>query len=360
MKSLFIIIPNLKGGGSERVISNVVKHLDKSIFNITLILGQKVGEYVKDIPKEIVIIDLKKERVRQAIFPIIKLIQNKKPDVVLSTLGHLNLLIALFRISLPSNTKFIARESNTISIRNRDESYPRLFDFLFKTVYRNFDKVICQAQSMKLDLAINYKFPSEKMVVINNPVDFDNIEILLNEMPAFILSKNKINLIVIGRLSYQKRIDHAVKVMSFLPDNYHLSILGVGELDTEIAELIEELNLTKKVTMRGFVKNPYVIFGQADFLLSTSRYEGFPNVVLEANACGLPTIAYRYNGGITEIIENKINGVMVEEGNLQLLAKTILETKKSDFNKEKIISITKNRFGVKKIVSLYQQEIEKT
>lgn len=359
MKSLFVIVPNLKGGGSERVISNIVKYLDKSKFNITLVLGEKVGDYVKDIPRDVTIIDLKKERVRHAISPIIKLIRSEKPDLVLSTLGHLNLLIALFRPFLPAKTKFIARESNTISIRNKDESYPKLFDFLFRTVYRNFDQVICQAKSMKLDLEDNYKFPSEKMVVINNPVDFDNIEKSQSKIPSFILPEDKINLIIAGRLSSQKRVDDAIKVMSLLPGNYHLSILGIGELEDEVKKLVRELNLSKKVTMRGFVKNPYAIFSQADFLLSTSRYEGFPNVVLEANACGLPTIAYSYSGGITEIIENAKNGFLVEEGNLKLLAKTILGTKKSDFNKKEIIDMTKDRFEVKKIVSLYQKEIDK-
>lgn len=356
--NIFIIIPSLEGGGSERVISNVVKYLDEEKFKITLVLGCKKGKYVEEIPKLVNIIDFKKDRVRYAIFPIIKLIRHHKPDIVLSTLGHLNLLIAFFRPILPKRTKFIARESNTISLRNKDERYPKLFDFLFKTVYKNFDLVICQAKSMKKDLIINYNFPEQKLKIINNPVDFDKIEYLsAKDTGVSYLPKDKYNLLVIGRLTHQKRMDHAIKVMSCMPDNFHLTIAGEGELKEYLEELVVNLNLKDKVTFKGFVKNPYVLLKEANLVLSTSRYEGFPNVVLEANACGKPVLAYKYIGGIDEIIENDVNGELIEDGNLKLLSEALIKIFQSNnYNDEIIRNLTKQKYNVKHIVAKYESE----
>ncbi|MFB9055252.1 glycosyltransferase [Mariniflexile ostreae] len=360
MLNIYIIIPNLKGGGSERVISNLVKYIDKNRFDVTLILGNKIGEYVKDIPVGIRVVDLRKNRVRYAIIPIIKIIKKEKPDIVLSTLGHLNLLIALFRPFLPRKTKFIARESNTISVRNKDESCPWLFDFLFKTVYRNFDLVICQAESMKLDLLTNYNFPSDKTVVINNPIDFKNIDKLNAETAGVHLPDNKYNLLIVGRLSSQKRVDHAIKAMQNLSNEYHLTILGEGELKVQLQQLIDTLNLKEKISLVGFSDNPYSIYSKVDLLLSTSEYEGFPNVVLEANACGLPVVAYNYIGGINEIIVEGINGHLVENGNIRELSKTIINVLKyNNYDKKNIKILTKKRFEVGKIVKSYENEFYK-
>lgn len=358
--NLFIIVPSLYGGGSERVVSTLINYIDQSTFEITLVLGNKVGEFVKDIPSNVKVIDLKKDRVRKAIIPIVKLLIKKKPDIAFSTLGHLNLLIALFRPFLPKRTKFIARESNTISVRNKDESYPRLFDLLFKTVYKNFDLVICQANSMKNDLANNYGFPSNKLVVINNPIDSQKIIKLSKSNHGFLLPKNKINLLCIGRLSHQKRMDHAIKLMPLLSDDFHLTIIGDGELKNELDLLVKRLNLSKRVSLLGFIENPYSIVNQSDYMISTSRYEGFPNVVLEANACGIPVIAYNYIGGIDEIIIDKVNGELVENGNIKRFAQVIINTVNiNNYDKKYIKKMTKEKYEANVIVKKYEIEFIK-
>lgn len=355
MKKIFIIIPNLKGGGSERVISNLISCIDKSKFEVTLLLGNKIGKYVKEIPDSIHVIDLKKVRVRHAIMPIVKILRKEKPDIVLSTLGHLNLLIALFRPLLPRVTKFISRESNTISIRNKDENYPWLFDLLFKTVYKRFDLVICQAESMKADLFKNYGLSPNKMVVINNPIDFEKINKKDPELTENHLARDKFNLLIVGRLSYQKRVDHAIKVMRYLSEDYHLTVVGEGELELELKKLIKVSGLSGKVSMIGFNENIYDLYRQADLLLSTSRYEGFPNVVIEANACGIPVIAYNYIGGVNEIIKEGINGNLIKDGDIKEFSKAIIDSKENRrFNSEDIKIMTKNKFDILKIIKKYE------
>ena len=82
---------------------------------------------------------------------------------------------------------------------------------------------------MKKDLLTNFNFPQEKMVVINNPIDFDKINEFTYIKSKESLPKEKFNLLIVGRLTYQKRVDHAIKAMQYLSDEYHLTILGEGE-----------------------------------------------------------------------------------------------------------------------------------
>jgi len=166
----------MNGGGSERVILTLLTHLDREQYEPTLIMMKKEGRYLSLIPKDIEVVDLKATQARYAIFKIIKVIREKKPDIVFTTLAYLNLIIALIRPFFSRDITFIARESNTVSVRNKREKYPRLFDWLYKKIYRNFDLIVTQAKYMRDDLVQNYGIDASKMVIIYNPIDSKNIE----------------------------------------------------------------------------------------------------------------------------------------------------------------------------------------
>ena len=103
-------------GGAERFVSNVITHLDSNYFDITLILISKEGNYLKLLPKNLNIIDLKCLRVRNSFLKIVYLINYLKPDVVFTTVSHLNIFLGTLRIFFLRKAKFIARESNTLSV----------------------------------------------------------------------------------------------------------------------------------------------------------------------------------------------------------------------------------------------------
>ena len=98
-----------------------------------------------------------------------------------------------------------------------------------------------------------------------------------------------------------------------------------GEEKEKLLNLSKELNIEDRVHFLGFQKNPYKYMAQADLLILSSRYEGLPNVVLEANTCGLPVVAYNCPGGTREIIKDGLNGFLVECGNIDELAYKIEE-----------------------------------
>ena len=347
-------MPSLTGGGAERVMLTLVKHIDRDRFLPVFILMKKEGKFLNSIASDIEVIDLNSLSARYGIFKIAKVIKEQKPDIVFSTLGYLNLLIAMIRPFYSKKIKFISRESNTVSVENKTEKYPKLFDWLYQNVYNNFDLIITQSKYMRDDLVENFAIDKNKTSIIYNPVDIDEVVEKSNQTGENLLPKNKTNLIAVGRLSYQKGFDILVDTMTYLDESFHLTILGEGEDEQMLKNKIKTLGLEDKISLKGFTQNPYIYMKEADFFILSSRYEGLPNVVLESYACKTPVIAFNMPGGTAEIVKDANTGLVVKDVNASSLSKAIIKAKKMEFNKESLRDFCKENFAVEKIVKEYE------
>ncbi len=357
-KKIFFVLPSLFGGGAEKVVLTIVKHIDKEKFDPTLVLLNSNGSY--PVPKDTKVIDLNVQRARYGIFKVAGLLKKEKPDIVFSTLGHLNLLMSMIRVFFGKDIRFIARESNTVSMENQTQRFTKLFDFLYKTFYNNFDTIITQCNYMKKDLVENYGIKSKKITMIYNPVDIEMIENNISQEATYTLPKNKINLIAAGRLSRQKGFDILIEAMSMLDEKYHLTILGEGEEAQNLQTLVQKHNLQKQITFAGFQKNPHKIIKQSNLFILSSRYEGLPNILLEANACGIGVVAFDTPGGTAEIIEEGKNAILLKQTTPKALAQGIQKATQIDFDSQKIKEMIKQRFNVKKIIKEYEKVFIKT
>ncbi len=352
-QTILFIVPSMEGGGSERVVSLIMQHLNRENFKIILVLLQKKGPYLKDIPIDIDMIDLKTPRLRHALISIPKIIKQKKPDIVFSTLSHLNIYLAMIRPFFSKNIKFIARESSIVSINNKNSPYPFLFDKLYSLFYNNFDLVIAQSNYMKDDLGTNYNINKSIIKVINNPVDIEKIE-QLSHQDIQLFPHDTINLVAVGRLNPEKGYISLLHAFKNLSTGYTLSIIGEGPQETILNELIDTLQLHDTIKLLGFKSNPYPYMKQADIYVLPSKYEGFPNVILEAHSCGTPTLAYNCPGGTSEIIEEGLNGFLVECQNIEKLTQTIQKMATYDWSTSQIHDLTYHKYNVKKIIQLYE------
>lgn len=349
-----LIVPSMRGGGSERVMSILAKYLDRGKYSIMLILLKKEGQYLDELPDDIELVDLDAKAARFAIFKMIGIIKRYKPDIVFSTSGQVNLLISMIKPFLSGKTKLIARESSIPSVNNKNSKYPLLLNILYKTFYNNFDLIICQSNYMKNDLINNYKIKKEKMVVINNPLDIDAAHKLSTQSDEILFDKNKINLLAVGRLGREKGYDMLLQAITQLNSQYHLTVLGAGIEENALKKLAKTLGLEYKVSFIGFQKNPYKYMRQSDLFILSSRHEGFPNVVLEANTCGTPVVAFDCPGGTGEIIKDGLNGFLVACGNVDKLAQKIIESSTHPWNKENISNLVKSRYNVQYIIGKYE------
>ena len=350
---ILFVIPFMNGGGAERVVLTLLSHLDRQKFEPILVMMKREGRYLSFIPGDIEVIDLKASQARFAVFKIIKVIQVQKPDIVFATLAYLNLIIAMVRPFLSKDIIFIARESNTVSVRNKREKYPRLFDWLYRKIYKNFDKIVTQAAYMQNDLVENYGIDREKTIIIYNPVDVDDVQekALLDKRVT--LAK-KYNLLAVGKLGYQKGYDMMLPIMTHLDDSYHLTILGEGADKEKLVLQMKALGLESRVTFAGFSDNPFAYMKKADLLVLPSRYEGLANVILEANILGTPVVAFNSPGGVGEIVQEGKNGFLVQPFDEAEFARTVEKARAYDFDTQAIKEMTKEGFAIKKIIQEYE------
>ncbi len=168
--SIIFILPDLETGGAERIVTTIANHLPQDIFEPKILLLRKEGGYLELLKDDIEIIDIKTPRIRHSLKPILKEIRKRKPDIVFSGFGEINAYLSLFIKFFP-NTKFIARETNVVS-----QHVTRKEIRFFYKFYNNYHRIICQSDDMQYDLIENFKIKKEKLIKINNPVDFEFIE----------------------------------------------------------------------------------------------------------------------------------------------------------------------------------------
>ncbi|MGK5090831.1 glycosyltransferase [Deltaproteobacteria bacterium TL4] len=348
-KKVMLVLPNLNEGGAQRVMLTLYKHLDRSLFDVSLVVVIRTGAFLKELPSEVQPIFLDCQRVRQAFFPMLRMIRTLQPDVLLSTLQYLNFIIILLKPFLSKKLKLIVREGNTPTETIKHLKNPWLWRILYRTLYPFADCVICQSDYMLSDLKENFAIPPDRLLRIYNPLDIDLIIKNSEGASPFLSHGHGPHLLTVGRLSYQKNMELLLasfsELLTLKPDA-HLWILGTGSLESQLRNQIKTLKLEENVHLAGYHKDPYRWMKHADLLVLTSRYEGLPNVVLEALACDCPVVSVRHPGGTYEILTlMKLTNRWVTE----------LNWSTDWFEKVDCRKALHHHFGIENIIRSYQK-----
>ena len=351
-KRILFLLPSLTGGGAERVFTTLLRHLDRTRFEPHLALLQATGAYMEDIPKDVLIHDLKVSRVRYGLPRILRLIWSMRPQTILATMGHLNIALISAKPFFPHNTKLVVREAVIPSALFREEGKNiRLWGWLYRNFYKRADKVVCLSDSMVADLVENFEIPREKLVRIYNPVDTDKVRELA-QTGSNPFKGSGPNLVAAGRVCRQKGFDLLIDAMPAVlrrfPDA-QLAILGDGPLGAELKEQAQNLGLRDKVVFLGFQANPWLYLKHADAFILPSRYEGLPNVLLEALALGTRVVVSDCPGGIREIRDSVGNMAVVPPENPAALAEAIITVCSSPVP----VIDSLGRFDLQQVVSEY-------
>ena len=348
-KSIIFILPDLETGGAERIITTIANHLPRDRFSPSILLLRKEGAYLDFLKTDVEIIDIQTPRIRHSLKPILLEIKKRKPDIVFSGFGEVNAYLSLF-IKLFPKTKFIARETNVVS-----QHVTRKEIRFFYKFYNNYDRIIAQSNDMQTDLINNFGIRKNKLIKINNPVDVDFIEEKLkeSEKPTEFSPQYK-HVVAIGNLSARKGFDNLLKVFSRLKNqSILLHILGDGR-DKEMLLQMKEMLGLDHVIFHGKKSNPYQYLKFADLFILSSRYEGFPNVLLEAGTCGIYSLANNCPGGIDEIIIDQINGEIANIENYDEFAEKIKHAVHRNNSKDDIKTSIKSRFSKEIILKKYE------
>lgn len=358
MKHILFISTKLGGGGAERIISYLLNEFSNdNDKKITLLLLKKEGNtYLDYVSKNVEIVNLCiKSRIRYAVIKIVKEIIKLKPDLCFVGLDKLNIMLALFLPYMKAKgISFIVRETNVLSLQYNYKN--PIIKFCYKHLYNLYDKVIAQSHDMANDLINIWEIDKKKVELINNPIDIDNVTKESNKIENDLLVlKDRLNLIAIGRLTYQKGYDILFKRLSELPSiPFHLYILGDGPLLKDITHMIDIYGIKNNITLLGYKKNPYPYLKIMDGIILSSRHEGFPNVLLEANALGKPIFTNKCPGGINEIIIEGINGISCNFNSSEDFRFHLEKFINTRFDSNKIIQLTQERYNKSIILPKYR------
>ena len=283
-------------GGAEKVVSNIIKNIDLSKFKLTV-----VSIHDEDINifegLNINYHCLQKKRLLHAIPNILSLIRKSNCSIIFSSLIHVNVFLCLAKFLKLYNAKLIIREANMPSSLIKRKSMSKI---IFKYIYLAASKIICSSFKMR-DEFTAIGLSSSKIQVLFNPVD--DIKIL-NSKKLDKFNNGKLNIISVGRLTYQKGHDRLIKWLSKSQfKNIHLTIIGSGDLKKILIDQVHELNLHEMVSFEDYSNEIYSWIYSADVLIMYSRWEGMPNIILEALSLGTYAIASHRSGGVKDIIE---------------------------------------------------------
>lgn len=355
-------IPSLAGGGAERVAVNLTGELSKRGIKVDLVLGEAEGIFLSEMQKGVHIVDLKAKRVLYALPKLICYLKKNRPDFMISSLSHSN-IIAVLAVKLSgTKTKILVKEDSTLSLASSNSLIKDWFvRFLARLFYPMADAIVAVSNGVKEDLVQNFHISPNKIKVIYNPVINNEIFEKAKEpvLHPWFTSKSTPIIIAVGRLTKPKDFKTLIKAFYLVRKEMevNIAILGEGEERQHLEELSKELGVSEYVYMPGFVDNPYKYMSRSDIFVLSSIYEGFANVLVEAMALGLPIVSTDCKSGPREILENGKYGKLVPIGNFEKLAQVIIETLNSDYNPVSGIERAK-QFSVDNAVNYYLDIIE--
>ena len=368
MNKVLFLIPTLGHGGAERVLVNLVNHMDQSKFDITVQTMFDVGIYQDKLAPGIrykgglkwyfrgntVVYKLFSPRqlykmyLKEDYDVIVSYLEGPSARVVSGCDNEKTKLISWIHIQL--DTENYA----TQSFRNLSEAI---------NCYNRFDQIVCVSQTVKesFNKVFDVNSPVE---VLYNTVEADVIrEKSLEQVDDIDFSKDRINIISVAKLLTSKGYDRLVRISRKLVDDgfpVHVYIVGKGEEKAALTKMIEENELQDNWTFIGFRDNPYKYVKAADLYVCSSHKEGFSTAVTESLIVGTPVVSTNCSGAKELLGYNNEYGIVTEndEEALYLGIKEMISSKEKLDNYKTMAKIRGDKFSVEETVSAVEKMLE--
>lgn len=276
-------------GGIEKSLINLLNNIDYNKYKIDLVLENKSGELLDKVPKNVNIIEYKVHKLK---FKPLQKLLNYKNQILwkIKKKNKYDCAICYATYSYPANKLSQMSSKNTVLFIHSD--YTKIYNktdlktFFDTRLINEFKKIIFVSNEAKENLLKYYPNIVEKTEVINNIIDIETIKTLSKEKPTIKFDKNDINLLFVGRLDEtSKNITTQLKLIENLKNEFNnikLYLLGDGPDKELYTKYIKQNKLENNIIFLGQKLNPYPYILQADYILLTSNYEGYPVIFNEA------------------------------------------------------------------------------
>lgn len=353
------VIHSLNAGGAERVLTELANELvtKQEVVIITLIkcvpfysVNPKIkiahcsnGEVYSKNGVQAILNNLKYVR------KIYSIIKDEKINLIIGFTTSANVMSVL--ASKTAKIKCIISERNNPILAPPNKFWTVLRNFTYR--YANY--LVVQTENNKS--FYSQILPKDKIIIIANPIG--SIFETERKLPRF--DKIKKSIISVGRLNSNKSQDLLIKAFANIPnDEYNLKILGDGPKKDNYIELTKDLSIENKVEFLGNINDISKYYNNATIFVFTSKSEGFPNALMEAMYFGLPCISTNCPNGPSDLIQDGINGFLIEVDNRHQLEEKLThlmnhENIRQELSRNAILSTKK--FEMKFIVKAWEKYI---
>lgn len=334
MKKVVFTCNRVGTGGAERVIMNIANRMARDEIEVKIVCYDILPGFYYTVDDGVEIVELDKEMSHHIsfwerkwygfrnLFRLFFFLRHFQPDIIVSFYTKQNCYSTLC-----ANMLHIP-----IVCAERDHFFTcdsRINHLLRKVFYHRADGFIHQTKWAKKYLEAHYRTPANG-IILHNPL-------WITEYPERTPVRNEV--IAMGRLAEQKNYSGMMcafeKVHALLPEA-KLRIYGKGDMDALLQKMINDKQLGDCVVLMGETTDVLAAYAAADAFIMFSHGEGYPNALMEALACGVPSIASNCPiGGPAELIEDGVNGYLVENENFDMLAERIVALLSSEEQKKK-------------------------
>jgi len=357
-RSIAILLPDLRGGGAERMHVHLAKYWHKRGLKVNFILMQERGEFLDLLPEGVGVVSLGVERARQVVLPLTRHLRKTRPDIVIAAMWPLT-SIAVLSWSLAGRPGRLVLSDHTqlsISCVQEIDTPQWCVGAIMRLTYPAASGIIAVSEGVKRDMCKIAGFSNELVKVIYNPTALGvspRRESLAIRQHLWGAGFDH-HILSVGALKAQKDHITLIKAFALLPAkiNAKLTILGEGSLRFELEALVVQLGLQSRVALPGFAVFPYPWYRSADLFVLSSSWEGFGNVIVEALECGVPVVSTNCPSGPAEILEDGRYGKMVPIRDPAALASAIEQSLGATHDSAALMHRAKD-FSVKKIADEY-------
>jgi len=324
-KLLAFCLPNLAGGGAERVALTLIKHFVNLGHKVDLMLAQAEGELLPLVPPEVRIIDLKARRLRDSLGGLWRYLRREKPDVLLVSMWPLTIVGILAHRFARSKTRLVVCDHAVLSDHYQSESTRRIIAMSIRWLYPLAYRRVAVSEGAARDLARLSRLSVNCFSVIHNPVSFPDVVSRSPEVESLWAGAGK-RVLTLGQLKEEKNQALLVRAFARLPESLDakLMIVGSGPLLGSLRSVARDLHVADRVIFAGYAADPWPFYFSADLFVLSSREESFGNVLVEAMYAGLPVLSTATTGAI-ELLDNGFFGSLVEQNDVEALASGMAE-----------------------------------
>lgn len=356
---VLLVSLHLGGGSITRIIFNLLDYFNASAIEPVFVfydsqhrrfLPADLRTYHLELPQTNSLSQVVYAPLR--VWKIANIIRKEKPDIILSCLNRVNVIVALARLLSLVKTTFIISEQTNASaelswrteVRN---SFPESLSYrraqtrriiekvsdgvvksLMRLLYPRADGIIAVSQGIKDDLVKNFGLSAETIDVIHNPVNIHEIQQRASEpiSEQTWFDGSVPTIVAVGRMVPQKDYGTLLRAFKIVKEKVACRVvfIGEGELEQYLRTFAEELGVADDVAFLGYQENPFKFMRKSNVFVLSSLWEGFSCALSEALASGVPVVSTDCPSGPSELIQNGVTGLLVPVHDFEALAQAIL------------------------------------